>query len=227
MSYPKNPETIILKNEFYPSGLKEIDIWNYYQKEKARLLKETINKVLIVFFVTDTNKIIVIRKTKDKKFIRLTPSTYDEIVSGRTLSFHSVMDKYSDFGIVDIDTDDFRLAKETTIYIYNILNRANFVYDQKLRFTGKNSFHIKVYFRNEYPIEYIKKTLIDYLVENNIDKKYTISYKRHEKTPNIDLNRNVYNAGHISLYSLAVTGLRCIEVNPRFINNFRKETAKI
>jgi len=227
MSYPQNPDTIILKNEYYPSGLKEIDVWNYYQSVKPRLLKETIGKKLIVFFATDLNKISVIRKTKDGGSIRLTPSTYDITISGRSLSFHSVMDKYSDFGIIDIDTNDFNKAKEATIDIYNILQRSKFSMNSIIRFSGKDSFHIKVYFKNDYPIDYIKKTISDFLIENNVDKKYTISYKRTNNIPNVDLNRNVYNAGYITLHSLAVTGLRCMEVNPRHIENFKKEMAKI
>jgi hypothetical protein len=227
MSIPKNPETIILKNEYYPSGLREIDIWDYYQKIKDYLLKETLGKSLIVFFTTELNKTIVIRKSKTNGLIRLSPSNYNEIVSGRTLSFHSVMDKYSDFGIIDIDIDDFEQAKKTTLDMYNILNNAKFITDLKIRFTGKNSFHIKANFKNDYPIEYIRKTIYDFLIENNVDKKYTISHKRTKNIPNIDLNRNVYNAGYITLYSLSVMGLKCMEVNVNHLNNFKRDKAKI
>ena len=38
MGYPKNPDSIVLKNKYYPNGLKEIDIWNYYQKNKRNML---------------------------------------------------------------------------------------------------------------------------------------------------------------------------------------------
>lgn len=58
MSYPQNPNTIIIKNEYYPTGLKEIDIWNYYQKVRTNLLKETIGKNLIVFFFIDTSELL-------------------------------------------------------------------------------------------------------------------------------------------------------------------------
>jgi hypothetical protein len=227
MSYPKNPYTIILKNEYYPQGLRESEIWNYYQKIKNNLLKETIGKVLIVFFATGLNKTTVIRKNKSKELIRLTPSDYNTIVSGRTLSFHSTMDRFSRYGIIDIDTDDFNKAKDATITIYNILDRANFTKGLQIRFSGKRSFHLKVDFNSEYKIEYIRKIIFDYLIENNIHKKYTIAHKRFRNIPNIDLNRNIYNAGHITLYSLAITGLRCLEVPIRKIKSFKKEDAKI
>jgi len=227
MSYPQNPETIILTNEYYPEGLKEIDIWNYYQKNKNNLLRETLGKSLIVFFATDLNKTTVLRKNKSKGLIRLTPSDYNTIVSGRTLSFHSVMDNYSGFGIVDIDTDDFNKAKEATLELYNLLTRFKFANDLKVRFTGKNSFHIKIEFKNEYPIDYIKRAITEFLLSSNIDNKYTFLHKRIKNTPNIDLNRNVYNAGYITLYSLSVTGLRCMELPLNRVKNFRKENSKI
>ena len=229
MSYPQHPDTIVIKNEYYPKGLREIDIWNYYQKNKNKLLKETLGKTLIVFFATNVNQFIVIRKNKSEGLVRLNPSDYDTVVSGRSVSFHYVMDKYSDYGIIDIDINNFTKAKEITTELYSLYSTAKFVYDLSIRFTGKESFHIKVDFRAKYPIEYIREKIHDFLMENRnkIGIDFTISHKRSPHIPNIDLNRNIYNAGHISLYSLAVTGLKCMEVGPRQIRWFRKEDAKI
>lgn len=92
MSVPQHPDVIIVKNQYYPKGLREIDIWNYYQKVKPSLMREIMGRELIIFFATDTNKVIVIRNIKES-LIRITPSTYDTIISGRTLSIHSCMKK--------------------------------------------------------------------------------------------------------------------------------------
>jgi hypothetical protein len=227
MSYPKNPYEIIVKNEYYPSGLREVDIWNYYQQNKINILKETIGKTLIVFFATSLNKTIVIRKNKSKGLIRLTPTDYNTIVSGRTLSLHSIMDRYSNYGIIDIDTNDFNKAKDVVIDIFNIMEKAKFTKDLQIRFSGKKSFHIKVDFNSDYKIEHIRKMIYDHLIENNIQQKYTIAHKRFRNVPNIDLNRNVYNAGYITLHSLSIIGLKCMEIPFRKIRNFKKEDAKI
>lgn len=227
MSYPKNPHTIIIKNEYYPSGLKEVDIWNYYQDNKTNILRETLGKDLIIFFAIDLNRFTVIRKSKLKGPIRLNLTDYNTIISGRTVSIHSVMNRYSNFGIIDIDTDNFDQAKEATEILYDLFERVKFVYDLSIRFTGKDSFHIKIDFRHYYKIEYIKDLLNDFLIEKNIDKKYTISHRRAKNIPNIDLNRNVFNAGYITLHSLAVTGLKCIEVKNSRLRNFKKDFAKI
>jgi len=227
MSYPKNPYEIIVKNEYYPGGLKEVDIWNYYQQNRRNLLKETLGKTLIVFFTTSLNKTIVIRKNKSKGLIRLTPTDYNTIVSGRTLSFHSVMDKYSNYGIIDIDTDNFDKAKDAIIDIHNIMEKAKFTKDLQIRFSGKKAFHLKVDLYGEYRIEDIRKIFFNHLIENNIQKKYTIAHKKFRNIPNIDLNRNVYNAGYITLHSLSIIGLKCMEVTLKKVKNFRKEEAKI
>jgi len=227
MSYPKNPYEIIVKNEYYPSGLKEVDIWNYYQQNKRNILKETLGKTLIVFFATSLNKTTVIRKNKSKGLIRLSPTDYNTIISGRTLSLHSIMDRYSKYGIIDIDTNDFNKAKDVVIDIFNIMEAARFAKSLQIRFTGKKSFHIKIEFNAEYKIEDIRKMIFDYLIESNVQQKYTITNKRIRNIPNIDLNRNVYNAGYITLHSLSITGLKCMEVPLKKVKNFRKEDAKI
>ena len=67
MSIPQHPDKIMVKNQFYPEGLKEIDIWNYYQKYKPLILRETLGRELIIFFSTDVNKTIVVRKYKEKQ----------------------------------------------------------------------------------------------------------------------------------------------------------------
>lgn len=227
MSYPQNPDTIVIKNEYYPKGLREIDIWNYYQKVKVPLLKETLGKNLIVFFAVDINKFIVIRKTKDDGLIRLNMRDYDTIVSGRSISFHNVMNKYSSYGVVDIDTDDFKVAKELTSELYDFFENQKFVYDTKIIYTGKNSFHIRVFFPSDSYVENIKQKLFNVLNEANLQTEFTIKGKRTQNIPNLDLQRNVYNAGFIAVNSLSVDGLKCIEIEPKKIRWFRKEQAKI
>lgn len=227
MSYPQNPETLVIKNKFYPDGLREIDIWNYYQKVKAPLLKETIGKSLIVFFSTNLNKFIVMRKNKSKGLIRLTPSDYDMIVSGRTISFHNVMDKFSDYGIIDIDTDDFDKSKDLVLELYHTFYKYRFVKDIKIIFTGKDFFHLRIFFSTQFRIEDIKNKISQKLEVIKLRNPFTIRAKKLKNIPNLDLQRNIYNNGHIALHSLSVDGLKCMEVSLNRLKNFRKEMAKI
>jgi hypothetical protein len=227
MSYPQNPETLVIQNKYYPKGLKEIDIWNYYQSIKNLLLKETLGKSLIVFFATDLNKFIVMRKNKTNGLIRLTPSLYDTVVSGRTISFNNVMNKTSNYGVVDIDTDNFKKAKDLVLELYDIFNKEKYVNNIKIIYTAKDSFHLRIFFGAEYKIDYIKYKLEKTLTTSNLKYAVTVKSKRTKNIPNLDLQRNIYNAGHIALGSLSTDGLKCVEVSIKKLMNFRKEDAKI
>jgi hypothetical protein len=227
MSYPQNPDTIVIRNDYYPKGLREIDIWNYYQSVKTPLLKETIGKTLIVFFTVDTNKFIVMRKNKQGGLIRLNMRDYDSLISGRSISFHNVMNKYSSYGIIDVDTDDFKIAKELSVELNRFFYNQKYINGSEIVYTGKDSFHIRVHFNFDYKIDYIKQRITNALDEfySNID--YTIKARREKNKPNLDLQRNILNAGHIALHSLSVDGLKCMEVEISKMKWFRKDFAKI
>jgi len=215
MSYPKNAETIIVKNKYYPSGLREIDIWNYYQKVKTPLLKEVYNRDLMFFIMVEENKPIIKRKLQDK-YIRLDPKNYDEIISGRTISIHSSMKGYEEIGIIDIDidpSDGFRWARKTTFDVYNfVMDKIGIVNSAQIRFTGKYSFHIVCDFGRKMKIDSIRFLLQKFLRQSDLAKVYTIEGKRRAGIPNLDMAPNKLNGNFITLHSLSVLGLRCMEV---------------
>jgi hypothetical protein len=137
MSYPENPETIIVKNKFYPRGLREIDVWNHYQKVKRQLLLETKNLDLMFIIMTDVNKPVIRRRGRSGT-IRLTPQNYDEIITGRTISIHNSMGSISTFGIIDIDVDprdDFRwaikAAKDTYDFVMDKMPIVNVILEEE------------------------------------------------------------------------------------------------
>lgn len=231
MSYPQNPDTIILKNKFYPSGLKEIDVWNYYQKVKPLILKETKNRDLMFIIMTDLNKPIIRRRGKDSSYIRLTPQNYDSVITGRTLSIHSAMGMYEDFGFVDIDIDPrdgFRWAKEATSRTYEyIMDKMPIVKKATIRFTGKHSFHIKCEMAKKMRIEVIKFLLSNFLKESELSKVYTIDKKRRAGVPNLDMAPNKFRGNYITLNALSFFGLKCMEIPYNKLNSFDPGMARI
>ena len=144
MGRPNNPDTIILKNQYYASGLTEGDVWNYYQKNKYNIIKFLNNRTVFFDIATDVNKTVVRRKGKDNKTFFLNIKNFDEVITGRTLTINGVMNRVEDFGIIDIDIDNFRIAKETAVDVYRevMSDSFNFVVDASIRFTGKSGFHI-------------------------------------------------------------------------------------
>lgn len=229
MPYPKNPNTIVIKNKFFKSGLKEIDIWNYYQKVKVDLIKEFFNRDLMVFIMTELNKPIIRRRMKNGKNIRINSKNYDEMMSGRSVSFHSTMKNIEDFGIIDIDIDprdQFSLAQKTTAEVYNYVNNIPMISNATIRFTGKTSFHILCKFYRKNKIENIKFLLKDYLMDSYLSKKYSIGGRRKRGLPNLDLSLNKQRGNFITLHSLSIFGLRCMEINYKNLATFNPYKAK-
>jgi len=227
MSYPENPETIVLKNKFYSNGLKEIDIWNYYQKNKRLLLEQTKNRDLMFFIATELNKFVIRRKGKDG-YIRLTQNNYNNIMTGRTVSVHSSIGLYEDIGIVDIDTDNWSEAKRAAKNVYEVMLDAPFAKRVSIRYTGKESFHIFFTLMRKIRVDSIKFLLENYLRKTDLIKQYTIQPKRTGKVPNLDIwASNKFKGNFISLYSLSIWGLKCMEVPYEKILSFNQRNAEI
>lgn len=231
MSYPNNPETIILKNKYYPSGIREIDVWNYYQTSKSLILKETKNRDLMFIVMVDLNKPVIKRRGKDTPYIRLTPQNYDTMITGRTLSIHSAMGMYEDFGIIDIDVDPrdgFRWSKETTMRVYDfVMDKMPIIKTASIRFTGKDSFHIKCEFGRKIKIDSIRFLLRKFLQESELSRLYTIEGKRREGIPNLDMAPNKFRGNYITLGALSVVGLKCVEVPYNKLMSFDTNMTRI
>ena len=231
MSKPQNPETIIIKNKFYPRGLTELDIWNYYQKVKRDLLKETFNRDLMFFIMTDINNPIIRRRMKSGRTIRMDPKNYDNFITGRTVSIHSAMSNIEDFGIIDIDIDQrdgFRWARKATAEVYEfIMNDMPVISTAQIRFTGKTSFHIICNFGRKSKIDAIRFLLQKFLRDSDLIRRYNVAGKRALGVPNLDLSINKIRGNFITLHSLSILGLRCMEVSYNDLMRFDPTKARI
>jgi len=216
MGYPTNPDTIILKNKFYSKGLTELDIWNYYQSVKRSILDETKSRDVMFVIMVELNKPVIRRRGKESKVIRLTPTNYDDVITGRTLSIHSAMGSYETFGIIDIDihpSDGFKWAQEVTRRVYDyVMDKMPMVRTATIRYTGKQSFHIKCDFGRKMKIDTVRFLLTKFLRESELSKVYTVEGKRRAGVPNLDMAPNKYRGNYITLNALSTWGLRCTDV---------------
>ena len=228
MSEPKNPETILIQNKFYPNGLKQIDIWNYYQLHKGLIMKEVRLRDVAFAIITDLNQYIIRRNLGDQKYIKLMNSNYDTLMTGRTITIYSSMKNVDNIVIVDIDTDNFNDAKRCTRDVYKQLTEFKMIDSLQIRFTGKTSFHIKCDMRRRDRPEHFRNIFESFLKEKGLLNQYSIQPKRTQSRPNIDLwASNKPNGLFTSLNSLSVIGLKCMELSLSDLNNFQPEHAKI
>lgn len=230
MGIPTSPETIILKNKYYPGGLREKDIWEYYQKVKRELIAVNVGHQMMVYIMTALNKSIIRRYGSDNKPIYLDNKSYENVVTGRTISFHASMNPSTRYGIIDVDvhpSDSFLDAKRATFNVYDyIMDKIPFIRTTQIRYTGKSSFHIVCDFGRIMRADTVRFMLEKFLRQSPLSKVYTISAKKASwGVQNIDLNRNAFKANHISLYSLSVWGLRCMEVPYNKLMSFNQREA--
>jgi hypothetical protein len=228
MSIPQHPETIVIKNQLYPKGIKEIDIWNYYQKVKSKILTETMNKDLMFGIMVEENKSVFKRNYGDS-IIRLTPKNYDTLITGRTVSIYSEMGAYEEYAIIDIDidpSDGFRWAKMTTSNVYEyVVDKMPIVRKATIRFTGKTSFHVVCEFGKKMKIDTIRYLMRKFLHDSPLSKAYTIEMKRRPGVPNLDLSPNKIRGSYITLHSLSLIGLKCMEVEYSKLAGFQPRMA--
>lgn len=231
MSYPENPDTIVIKNKYYPNGLTELDVWNYYQSVKPQILQETRNRDVMFAIMVDTNKPIIRRNLAKGQKIRLTPQNYDEIITGRTVTIYSTMNMYEQTGIIDVDidpNDGFRWAKKATDDVYSyVMDKMPIVSTAQIRFTGKSSFHVVCNFKRKMKVDAIRFMFQTFLRKSDLAKIYIIEAKRRPGIPNLDLSPNKLHGAYTTLNSLSIIGLRCMEVPYSKLSSFNINGARM
>lgn len=221
---PDNPNSIILLNEYYPKGLTQQQIYNYYMINKDKVLNQVKNREVMFFFAVSKNQFIIRRKTADNEYYKLTSSNYEDMINGRVVSIHSTLSSNEEFGIIDIDFHIFDQCKKAAAEVYDYLFKY-YNKDLQIRYTGKQSFHIIYNFNRLYRIDIIKNYLKDAL--HGLNKKYIINGKRSEDKINLDLSSNKYRGGFITLNSLSINGLKCTEIKREDLDMFTQNQARI
>jgi len=168
------------------------------------------------------------RRKLNGRFIKLTNANYEKIITGRTIALYSTMGFYEDMAIIDIDTDSFDEAKKVTPEVYKEIIKANFITDCEIRYTGKTGFHIICNFPAKINVNKARTMIESYLRSTELTQKYTIASKRTKGVPNIDLwATNKKNGAYITLNSLSIIGLKCVNVPINNLSSFMAKSVKI
>ena len=228
MAYPEHPKTIIIKNKYYPKGLREVDTWEYYRYKKSRILDQTRNRDLMFGIMTDVNKPVLLRKGKTTRYIRLNNSNYNDIIHGRLTTIYSTMNRSEDIAIIDIDCDNFRKGQMAALETYEfVMEKIPIISGAQIRYTGKVGFHIFCNLVRKINVDSSRLLLRKFLLESDLSKRYTIEYKRRGGIPNLDLSPNKFRGAYITLHSLSILGLKCMEVDHGDLLSFNPHKAKI
>ena len=234
--YPEHPDQLVVKkNEYFSNGVREIDIWNYYDGIKNKLISEFKGKDLFVVMAIKPDSEMYIRHPYDKKteYIRINSlSQFEEYHTGKTAEYHITSPEMTDEAVFDFDPG----SKATFNDIKNVVGQCvEFIKKQKdfkskieIRFTGKRSFHVQGTLKSKRKISDIKKDVEGRLQEYFKDSNDVVVAKNKPSgtTVNIDLSPMKRDGGHIAPYSLRIkTGLVCVPVTS--LKGFKKEDAKL
>jgi len=212
---PLNPNTIILKNHYYPKGLDEQKIYDYYLSQKTNLLNYIEGRTVSFFLLID-NKIVVKRNHKGSP-IRLTHQNFEELITGRTLSIHiNRSTRRSNYIVIDIDAGTgTQLSKLIpAVKTIKLLTKQNEwlrkeLYNEEILFTG-NGIHYILYFKTIYKIDPLRSKIIKILNSQDL-YEVVISKKKVHNVIQFDMVSNFLNSMHVSKYSLSKNGLQVID----------------
>lgn len=229
---PSNPTNIVIQNKFVE--ITERDLYTYWLRSKETILKNVTNHIFF-YFSTKLNKSIIRRYEEKNKPFTLSNFNYENKLNGHIVGIVSLFDQYSNFGIIDVDAPNdsdeiisdsmFTNVKQATLDIYSYMSKFN---NCKIIYTGKNGFHIYVYFERRYKLSTIKELIFNRLNESkSILDQYTIQQKRGSDKINLDLNINKTNGGFITLGSINKIGLKSVELDKNTILNFNRSSVGI
>lgn len=232
MSEPKNPNTVVLQNKYYPNGLTEIDIWNFYKNNKNKILNELGNLSVTLFILTNLNKPIVRKHLQKKDLIKLDNSNYEKVITGRTISIGWRMPNHTHFVAIDIDCGKNVIEKKKVDVIKQLSIFVNDKFDNVIKtrvLLSGRGYHFYIYFNQKYNIDKLRDVFKKSL-KQNFEDKYYIDTKGIRSVDsgsiNLDLT-GIRKDGTLTVpWALNINGLICADVTSKYtkIVNRKKYT---
>jgi hypothetical protein len=224
MGYPENPETIVIKNNFYPRGLTELQVWKHYNKYRKEIISFINNRPIILFVYTDVNIPIVVRKKKNN-FFTITDENFD-IINGRTVCISVEQMKNIDYFCLDIDAGDSikEISKKLCVQdLIKYLNGTSFVKDHKV-FLSATSYHIHGMLSRKMNIDTVR-TVLQKEMSVLFGDKFLINERKALKDDNIniDLSPVYYRGSHPVPFSLSRNGLIYMDITKTWKNFDRRK----
>lgn len=228
MSKPSNPFEVVIKNRFYPKGLNELSIYDYWLSKKTEIVSQLQGKRVMFYLAAENKKNIVLRYergTQNPQY--LNDADYAKKITGRTVGILELFDEKSNFGVIDIDSPieessissdkNFENVKKITAEIYDFISKFH---KTQIVFTGKNGFHIRCQMHTKMRMEQIKKVLREQLEDSEFK---SLLSGRNNSSPNVDLSPNMRNGAIIVPLSLNKIGIPAVELQRKELINFRRE----
>jgi len=222
---PGTESDIIIKTDFVT--LTKADIYNYYQKNKGKILSFLQDRdAFIVIKIDDT----IIKRNLDGN--KITSKNWDEYNTGRTVEYHMVSKARDTIWWVDLDPKEnfsFEKVKKVVEELVPLLKKELNPQVIHIKFSGGRGFHIWGHLKKEQDVNVTRNQLKDLLDEYAEDKeKLSTGVVKEPDEMRLDVSTLKTNGSIRVPYSLhATTGLISLPLSIDELKTFKKENAKI
>ena len=148
--YPSHPMDTVIRNKYYPKGLTEKQIYDYYLSVKEKLLGPDGVKNVAFLLRLKQDKTVLIRNQK-RKPIYLTSKNYEDIITGRTNVVYIVHPLETNYEIIDIDPG-LNLNRKHSLLTLQILLHVLKPFKYEAISTSETGIHLIIYYNKEYNI---------------------------------------------------------------------------
>jgi len=228
---PKTSNEVLIKNKYYPSGLREKEINKYYQTHKDSILLETNNKNVVLVIAVDTNKNIIKRNINNKP-IRLNEENYSKIIHPRVISIFTEMKPITNLWCIDIDSGGNVSEKNMKEAVKDVLKIFYKLYEKGFTASNKHFYRITSTASGYHVFGYMHdfKTLDkNYEMAEEffspLSKKYVFNSKKYKSTDIIiDLSPMRKRGSYQTPWALCRNGLICMDIT-YYLENFKRTDA--
>lgn len=232
-----HPDTIIIPpNEYYPKGLREIDIHNYYQSVAPKIVNQYADNGLEGLIVLKVEDGLVMRRHAHIEAMDITSEeALADVNRGRTVEFHFAVGPTTKLAWLDLDPkEEFHIedAKKVATELIPRLEDLSDVLRVEPRFSGKTGFHLICHLHSSINTDEARQMMKD-VAETYIQKTDQMDTLTTKATDNPRMMRidysTLHDAGGLRLtHSLAYpTGLICMSLGPEQLRNFQKTDALV
>jgi len=223
---------ILIKNKYYPSGLREKDIHKYYTEMKIPIFYETADRNVILLIATDENKFVV-RRNLNNSPIKLSITNYEKIIHPRVVSIFVETPELGNIWCIDIDSGgsvsekDLKECVKDVIKIFDKLYEKGYtLYKNYYRVTSTASgYHVFGYMNKNRTAEQNYELAEEYF--SNLDKKYVFNKKKYSSSDIIiDLSPMRRRGSYQVPWALCKNGLICMDVTKN-LDKFKRTQAII
>jgi len=207
---------ILVKNKYYPDGLRENEVVKYHHKNKSVILNEIGKSRAVLCIATDINKYVILRKFKGRD-IYLTENNFDVFIHSRIISIFKEMNYITNEWCIDIDagikTPENKI-KETvseTLNVFRQLYELGWIDNLKenIRIVNTSTgYHVLGYMKKRESITNCYED-IKYFFADLKNKYYK---ERGESNISIDFSVMKPRGCRVVVGSLNRNGLACLDV---------------